>query len=273
MIDRQLDMGRSTRSTCPRQRLMPTTLLHPAAGSVGARAAFLCMLFVVTGSLLIDPAFVFAQESASQRTMFDNVISGGVVGFVIILCSFAGVALAVTFFMQIRHDVLIPPEAQEHVQELLDRSDFRGAMEFCEEDDSFYSRVLAPGLSRVDEGVDSMRDAIQETGDFEGSKLRQKIGYLALIASVTPMLGLFGTVKGMIGTFNTIADADTQPKPAQLADGIGEALMTTFLGLLVAIPMLVLHYFFRNRLANILFEAGVLMDDMTRALKGQRRGA
>ena len=123
-------------------------------------------------------------------------------------------------------------------------------------------------LAKLDEGYDEMQRSMQDTGEVETTKLYQKIGYISLIASIAPMLGLFGTVSGMIGTFNVIATSQVQPKPAQLADGISEALVTTFMGLLVAIPMSVIYAVYRNLIANVVLEVG----EITEELMGRFRG-
>lgn len=106
-----------------------------------------------------------------------------------------------------------------------------------------------------------------ETGDIEANKLHQKVGYISLIAAVAPMLGLFGTVSGMIATFNVIASAQTQPKPADLASGISQALVTTYEGLLVAIPLTVFFVIFRNRIVNIILEVGGLTEELMSRFK------
>jgi biopolymer transport protein ExbB len=93
------------------------------------------------------------------------------------------------------------------------------------------------------------------------------VGYLSLIAAVSPMLGLFGTVQGMIITFNVIANSEVQPKPAQLAGGISTALVTTFEGLVVAIPMTALYAVFRNRVVNVIMEIGGITEELTSRFK------
>jgi biopolymer transport protein ExbB len=106
-----------------------------------------------------------------------------------------------------------------------------------------------------------------ETGEVEANKLHQKVGYLSMIAAISPMLGLFGTVAGMITTFAEIAGATTQPKPADLARGIFQALVTTYEGLVVAIPMTVVFVVFRNRVINIILEVGTISEELMSRFK------
>jgi biopolymer transport protein ExbB len=100
-----------------------------------------------------------------------------------------------------------------------------------------------------------MKSSIQESLHDRAGALLRKIEWLNLIGAVSPMVGLFGTVFGMIKLFNAIVSAGGQPQPAQLADGIGVALVTTFWGLFIAIPALAMHGIFRNRIEALVSEA------------------
>jgi biopolymer transport protein ExbB len=107
-----------------------------------------------------------------------------------------------------------------------------------------------------------MRDAIDEVSDEEATTLFQKISYLSLIASVAPMLGLLGTVGGMIEAFNVIAAMEGMANPADLAAGISKALITTLTGLIVAIPVLSFYMFFRNRVIKLSMEASAISGEL-----------
>ena len=92
--------------------------------------------------------------------------------------------------------------------------------------------------------------------------MEHKIGYLALIGSIAPMLGLLGTVQGMVMAFQVIANSSTSPKPAELADGVATALFTTLEGLVVAIPAIVFYSLYKNRLARFLMECGFVAENL-----------
>ncbi len=220
--------------------------------------------------IFLDPAVAaFAQETDTmdKKTLFDSIRDGGIIGLVILLCSIVGVSLAITFAFQIRRDTLIPPEVLEQVEGLFDDEEYEEAFHVCEANPSFMSAILMSALAKVDEGYERMQRAMGETGEMETTKLHQKIGYLSVIASVAPMLGLFGTVAGMIETFNQSAGSEVQPKPADLAGGISMALVTTFLGLLVAIPMTVLFVVFKNRVVNVVLEVGGIAEELMERFK------
>lgn len=233
-------------------------------------AAFLSLVCAVAFLQLYLPATAMAADEATTegKSLFEALTESGPIGVVIVLCSIAGVSLAITFAFQVRRDVLVPPELLGQVEQLFEDEDYEEAFHVCEANPSFLSAVIASGLGKIDEGFEEMNESMLETGEIESTKLHQKVGYLSLIANVAPMLGLLGTVSGMITTFNTLATSDVQPKPAELAGGIGVALGTTFLGLLVAIPMTIVFVFFRNRVVNVVVEVGAIAEELMARFKG-----
>ncbi|MCZ6792124.1 MAG: MotA/TolQ/ExbB proton channel family protein [Planctomycetota bacterium] len=229
--------------------------------------AFLFLMLALAGFVLWQPGVVEAQDTASTggrppAGLWSAVLKSKEIGIVIIACSIAGLSLAITFAFQIRRDVLVPPELLDQLQSLFDDEDYEEAYQICEANPSFLSAVVSTGLTKIDEGYDEMMQSMQETGEIESTKLHQKVGYLNLIANIAPMLGLLGTVAGMIITFNKIASKDQTPKPAELAEGIGIALGTTFLGLLVAIPLTAIFVFFRNRVINVVVEVSAITEEL-----------
>ena len=113
----------------------------------------------------------------------------------------------------------------------------------------------------MSQGFESMKDGANEIGEEEAINLQLKVSFLALIASLGPMLGLFGTVVGMVGAFNVIATKTGGANPQDLANGISMALMTTVMGLTVAIPAMGFYFFFKNRVTRIILEAGVIASE------------
>jgi biopolymer transport protein ExbB len=251
-----------------------TSRLLPSLKSRRSRlhlAVFLSLIAFAGSSALLAPAgSAYAEDAApTKRTksFLDNVKAGGWIGHTIILCSIIGVSLTLTYSFQIRRDALVPPELLGQIEQLFEDEEYEEAFHVLEANPCFVSSILSAGLAKMDEGWDEMQKSMQETGEVETSKLYQKIGYLSLIAAVSPMLGLFGTVSGMIATFNVIALSDVQPKPADLADGISEALVTTYEGLVVAIPMTILFALFRNRVASVIIEVGGITEELMNRFK------
>jgi len=108
---------------------------------------------------------------------------------------------------------------------------------------------------------------MEEVGRGEATRLYQNVGYLSLIGNVAPMMGLLGTVTGMMRSFYAVAEYAGNVQPGRLAEGIYEALTTTFMGLLVAIPALILFVFFRNRIVNVLDETAAVAEEIIFPLK------
>lgn len=253
------------RSTCASRIGERIALARLLAAARRRWAALLSLSAAAAAAVLLSPPPALAEAAAgtvTQKSLLDALVDSGPIGIVIVLCSIAGVSLAITFAFQIRRDVLVPPELLGQVEQLFEDEDYEEAYHVCEANPSFLSTVISSGLAKIEEGYDSMNDAMMEAGEIESTKLHQKVGYLSLIANVAPMLGLLGTVAGMIMTFNILAASEVQPKPTELAGGIGVALGTTFLGLLVAIPMTVVFVFFRNRVVNVVVEVGAIAEEL-----------
>jgi biopolymer transport protein ExbB len=135
-------------------------------------------------------------------------------------------------------------------------------MELCDAEDCFFTRICGAGLAKLGAGFERMTEAVQEAGEEEITALNQKIGWLSLIGTVAPMLGLLGTVIGMIEAFSRIASLGGAANPADLAEGISKALITTLMGLMVAIPVLSAYQFFKNRVTRVMLEVGVITGDL-----------
>jgi biopolymer transport protein ExbB len=114
-----------------------------------------------------------------------------------------------------------------------------------------------------------MKISMDDAGEEEAIKLQQKIGYLSLIGNIAPMMGLFGTVTGMIAAFQTIEAMGSAVTPSDLAGGISQALVTTFLGLFVAIPTMIAYFFFRNKVIRTTLEIGAIADDLVERFRGK----
>ena len=165
--------------------------------------------------------------------------------------SFALVALLVMCFLQLRRTVLMPPELMEGFENHLDKKEFQQAYELAKADDSYLGRVLAIGLVKLQVGRQQAIDAMRETQAEEAMQLEHKISYVSLIGAIAPMFGLLGTVSGMVSAFTVIAQSATQPKHHELASGISQALVTTLIGLWIAIPATACFSLFRNWLEQL----------------------
>lgn len=178
------------------------------------------------------------------------------------LLSFVMVALIMMNMLQVRRDVLLPNEFVEEFEQKLNAKDFQNAYEMARSDDSFVARVLAAGMGRLSRGYSEAVEGMQEAGEDENMALEHRLSYLALIGTVAPMLGLMGTVQGMIASFNKIAQSAVSPKPSELAEGISTALFTTLIGLGIAIPAMVFYSILKNRIQRLVLEIGMVSEGL-----------
>lgn len=167
-------------------------------------------------------------------------------------CSLFGVTLIVERFIALRIGAVIPPEFIEGLTQRIagDKPDIKAARDYCKQHDNPIARVLAAGLRRYPRGEEAMEAAIEDTGAAEVARLRANFRILYGVANVAPMLGLLGTVWGMIEAFQ-VASQQGLGQAEKLAEGIYNALVTTFAGLTIAIPVLIFYYYFQSKIETI----------------------
>ncbi len=218
---------------------------------------------------LVDPALENAAsggnadtaEPPKSRTLLDTIKDGGLVGLLILLLSMVSVGFMVEHGLTIRKNVLMPEAVMDELDELLRQGRIDEAVDAClaPQNQSLVASVVLAGLERYrgsEFGFAEYKAAVEEAGEDQTGRLYRKTEVLGLIGSIAPMLGLLGTVLGMIQAFNTIAASGGAAKPDELAGGIGQALVTTLMGLVVAIPTMVAFSYFRNRIDSLVAEAG-----------------
>jgi len=235
-------------------------------------------LDVLDESLEPEPGGSSDETSASegkQRTLLNTLMDGGFVGLLIILLSTVSVGFIAEHFMTIRKSTLMPDELIDQLDELLAQGHVDQAIEACNqpENQCLVADVVRSGLERYkgsEFGFAEYKAAVEEAGEDQTGRLYRKTEVLGLIGSIAPMLGLTGTVLGMIDAFNTIAESGGMASPDQLAGGIGQALVTTLMGLVVAIPTMVAFSYFRNKIDSLVAEAGKRVEQIMMPL-GRRK--
>lgn len=226
---------------------------------------------------LVTPCWIMAQDdteiaeegsdekavTVEDITMWQMLKDSGLVGLVICLLSVAAMALAIEHFVTLQRDKLIPPDMLQDIEELFEDENYEDVMETCTAEPGYLTNVIAAALPRIKAGYPSMMEAVASANEEESVKLQQKISWLQLIGAIAPMLGLLGTVTGMVSAFNKIASMkDVSPKPADLASGIRQALLTTVEGLIVAIPCIVCYFYFRNKVVKISMEISGVTEEL-----------
>lgn len=205
-----------------------------------------------------------APAPKSQENLLSWIISSLGYGylFIFLALSVTLVSLFVMNMLAARRDTLCPQELVDAFEERLNEKDFQGAYDLARTDESVLGQVLSAGLAKLSRGYNKALEGMQEVGEEESMKLEHRLSYMALIGNLSPMIGLFGTVQGMIQSFQVIATGGSTPKPSDLAAGISTALFTTLVGLAVAIPAIAAYNILRNRVARLLLEVGVTSEDL-----------
>lgn len=171
----------------------------------------------------------------------------------IILCSIIALGVFLERLWLLRRSRIIPKDFVLSVEDLLKKQKISDAMFLCQGDNSSIAKIFFAGLKNASRGMWLVKEAIEDRGGREAVSLSKHVGILSTIANLTPLLGLLGTVSGMIKTFNVIS-VQGVGNPAPLAGGIAEALITTASGLCVAIPTLVCYRILKDKADSLIFE-------------------
>lgn len=233
---------------------------------IGTAVPGLAASMVAVG-LVLTPATIFAQtdtaaEPETPNGFFSIVFSGGIVGAVMILIllllSVTAAYLIFDHLMTIRRKDLMPEGLGEQVRQSLLSGDVKGAQDACNARPSFLGFVLMHGISELEFGWTSVEKSLEDALAEQSARLFRKIEYLSVIGNIAPMVGLLGTVIGMIVAFQSVAATQGTASAPQLATGIYQALVTTVGGLIVAIPSIGAFAIFRNRIDQFVAEAAYM---------------
>lgn len=198
---------------------------------------------------------------APRDGVLDIIFAGGVTGLLIVLLlaalSMLALALVVEQLLTLRRTVLAPEGLAAAVSKRLSEGSLPGAAEACDRQPSFLASVLRAALGEVEGGWPAVEKALEDAIAEQAARLMRKIEYLSVIGNIAPMVGLLGTVVGMIFAFQEVADTQGAARAAELASGIYQALVTTVGGLLVAIPSLAAYAVFRNRVDGLVAETAI----------------
>jgi biopolymer transport protein ExbB len=211
-----------------------------------------------------------ANAKASEMSVFDLIQKGGVVGYMIIVLSIVSLGLIIDYFFTIRKSRILPGKDVTTLQKLIDNPNPDEMAAFEKTGPSFLSKVTLAGLKESHHGYDAMIKAMEDAAEALASGIARKTEHLNVIGNISPMLGLLGTVIGMLRCFNEIANVAGTIEPKQLAGGIFEALVTTCMGLIVAIPALYSYAIFRNRVDEYTGEASLLAEQLVSPFKSAR---
>ena len=217
---------------------------------------------------LIWPSLCFAQnvppagtvEPATTKGFVEIVFSGGPIGIAIIVVllglSVTAAYLIIDHLLSVKHSDVMPDGLGDKARALLSNGQANEAQEICTGNPSVLSFVLLHGIAEMEYGWSAVEKAIEDSLAEQSARLYRKIEYLSVIGNIAPMVGLLGTVIGMIMAFQQVASTQATAGAPQLAEGIYQALVTTVGGLIVAIPSIGAFAVFRNRIDQLIAETG-----------------
>jgi biopolymer transport protein ExbB len=219
-----------------------------------------------------DSAAAQAAKEIPSRSILQYIQDGGLISYVLVAISFVAMSLIVRNILMLRQSKLAPPEDFQRLDQLLRENDIEGALALCRspEHDSFLTRVFGSALlrcSRSPFGFLELRTALEESGQREADRLHRANDGVGIIAAIGPMLGLLGTVIGMIGAFMTIGTLEGPARSQKLAEFMSLALVNTAEGLIVAIPCTVAFSLFRRRIDHLVGEIAERIEALTRTLE------
>jgi len=215
------------------------------------------------------PASTHKNEDMSFITIVTRAGWFGVLIWIaLFVCSIISVALIVDSYLTIQEKKIAPKQLVDDVRDALAQGDLLKALQCCENTQVPLSRILKAGFSNAEEGFEVVQDAVGVAADMEGEMLMQRVTYLSVISNTTPMLGLIGTVQGMIFAFfnlGTAAAGATQTN--MLAVNISHGLWATAVGLGTAVPAGIYYFFFKMRCTRIILHQEALTLDLIKTLR------
>jgi len=187
--------------------------------------------------------------------------ASGPIGFFLLLLSIYFTALVIRLFMEFRVTEAVPTPLVERLEAAIRDKKFQDAYDVCKDNDSFLARLVRTGIANLPNGRADAKEAMVEASEEIVTNYEMKISYLAVIGTLGPMIGLVGTIWGMIMSFKEIATAaGAQPRPEKVAEGISTALFITLEGVTLSVPAIFFFAFFRNRIAQMTMEATRVAD-------------
>jgi biopolymer transport protein ExbB len=221
----------------------------------------------------VDPAKASGEGKVEAKMTFWEIVTrsgwfGILIWIGLIVCSVISVALIVDSYLTIQEKKIAPKSLVDDVRSSLSEGDLLKALQQCENNPVPLSRILKAGFTNAEEGFEVVQDAVGVAADMEGEKLLQRVTYLSVISNTTPMLGLIGTVQGMIFAFFNLGKmAAGAAQQAMLAINISHGLWATAVGLGTAVPAGIFFFYFKNRATRIILHMEALTLDLIKTLR------
>lgn len=230
------------------------------------KKSFICWLIFFMVIVILTPLFLndlvysatelkpyinSVEQTQKGMTLWQLIKTGGFIMVVLLFLSITGAAIIMYNFLNLKPSKLSPKDFAEDIIQKLESGKYKLVEELCNSNGNIISTIVIAGLEKKRRGALFAKEAMENSARKEIATLWQNISYLADISAVAPMIGLLGTVLGMIQAFNVIAFQTAVVKPILLAGGVSKAMVTTAGGLIVAIPIMLFYSYFRGRVQEI----------------------
>lgn len=223
-----------------------------------SRSSLLLVLLPLLSFLPLSAASAADEVDPQSMSIIETILHGGPLIVAIWICILATSVVMVTFiiqlFLTLRNEVLAPKPLVDALRNLIDAGNYQEAWQTAQANKAYLGSVLAGTFERLGRGKEATEMALIENGQRESQVFKTKNSYLSVIGVIAPMIGLLGTVIGMMGAFAVLGSTGVSD-PRKLALSIGEVLMATASGLFLAIPAFIFYYYFRNRIAMVVLYA------------------
>jgi biopolymer transport protein ExbB len=216
---------------------------------------------LLVAMVVATPAFAAEDGHPKGKTILQLFEATGWVGVLMVITSILGTVLAIQNSVEIRMDKLAPPDVKRDIEDAINEGDLDKALDVAMASRSYFGQIMGGGLMLKEAGYEQMVNGMEQVAAEETFKLNAKISNLSLIGNVAPLLGLLGTVTGMISSFQII-ETKAAPTPADLAVGVYESLVNTTMGLFLAIVFLTVYFFMKNKVTKLSLNANLMAVEM-----------
>jgi biopolymer transport protein ExbB len=206
-----------------------------------------------------------AEGEAPNKSLIELFSTTGPVGYLMLFTSMAGTAFVIEHIVNVRREKLAPTPLAQDLQALIEEEQYDEAIELCDQEGGYLSNLVGAALRLRHAGYNEMVNSLEAAASEEQFKMQTKISYLSLIGNIGPLLGLLGTVTGMITAFQRIEKLKA-PTPKDLASGVYESLVNTTMGLFIGITFLTAYFLYKNKVTKMCLSINLQAVDLLKSM-------
>lgn len=228
------------------------------------------MLIMGFMALALSPLYAAitpVSKVGSTGTLWQLIISGGLNMIFMGIMSVVATALIIYHFQNVRAEKLVPRDTASNLLGLLKKKEFGKATSVCKQQSNIVSAIVLKGLEKVSESKEAAKEAMETEGKMQIEKLWRNLTYLSDIAMIAPMMGLLGTIIGMIDAFHYFKPEAINP--GILTQGLAKAMINTAAGLIITVPALIVYSYFRGQVSMITSTAEAFLSDIEQAMSSK----